>query len=420
MFFYLLAKFKKLANIKGNISFIKEAKATAPAAASFDIELTKEHLQLKNFVDSDQLHVLSLHMVYIDTKRNVLFASNGRKAIEIAVNISNFETTLPENKIVCISIDMLKNCQGSTKIEYFEEEYNNRTIATSAAGVSYAVEYTKKTCNYTSILIDVYKQGYFCIDSADIKNVIKFIKANKKAGEIRRVTFKTYAGSNKLDLVCEHEETNTRREISVNLSKPAKIFINFAISANDIYNVLDSWTGGIWYRASDYMFVFDSSIGSYILIMPARVDEPGARVELKNAIKLLKRNQAPAAPVAPLHPDITDQPAAVASVVQPYADSQKSQIFPGAHQAQRKYFFQLEKFLQAAAINYSFEVAGRKIRLTTVIAGITALFDYDIISRHRDVYLAKDPAAKRQKLQNWTAAINHIRGHLVTNQPAAA
>lgn len=112
-------------------------------------------------------------------------------------------------------------------------------------------------------------------------------------------------------------------------------------------------------------------------------------------------------------PAITQQEAAplVAEAVT-YEDSHKSPIFPETLASHRKYFETVETFCNAFNLIYHFELINqKKVRLFVMfLNGERVFFDYEVTSRHRDVFAFREHDDKRRRLKNWSVAIETMKG----------
>lgn len=112
-------------------------------------------------------------------------------------------------------------------------------------------------------------------------------------------------------------------------------------------------------------------------------------------------------------PAIAQQEAAPVVVeVVTYEDPQKSPIFPEMLAIHRKYFETVETFCNAFNLIYHFDLLNeKKVRLFVMfLNGERVFFDYEVTSRHRDVFAFREHDEKRRRLKNWSVAIETMKG----------
>lgn len=117
--------------------------------------------------------------------------------------------------------------------------------------------------------------------------------------------------------------------------------------------------------------------------------------------------------VAPEAP-ADDQPEAtplVAEVVT-YGDTEISPVFPEPLADHRKYFATVEKFCNTFNLIYHFDlISEKKVRLFVMfLNGERVFFDYEVTSRHRDVFAFREHDEKRRRLKNWSVALETMKG----------
>lgn len=95
-----------------------------------------------------------------------------------------------------------------------------------------------------------------------------------------------------------------------------------------------------------------------------------------------------------------------------YEDSQKSPIFPETLASHRKYFETIETFCNAFNLIYHFDLINqKKVRLFVMFLNCERVFfDYEVTSRHRDVFAFREHDDKRRRLKNWSVAIETMKG----------
>ncbi len=94
----------------------------------------------------------------------------------------------------------------------------------------------------------------------------------------------------------------------------------------------------------------------------------------------------------------------------PYASLEKSPVFPAGLLQHRKYFACVETFCAEQSYNYDFSLVGSvKVRmLVSIPAGGSVGFDYDTVTRHRDVFVYSTDGSRRTRIKNWTVALGEI------------
>lgn len=106
--------------------------------------------------------------------------------------------------------------------------------------------------------------------------------------------------------------------------------------------------------------------------------------------------------------DIVKEESAVEKSV--YGMGEKSQLFPFDLISFRKYFAKVEEFCHDRSMEYFFiRETDVKVRLIISMSrGDSLAFDYDTVSRHRDVFILPADGSTRRRLQNWTAALSQM------------
>lgn len=104
--------------------------------------------------------------------------------------------------------------------------------------------------------------------------------------------------------------------------------------------------------------------------------------------------------------------APVMAEVVAYEDTEKSPLFPESLASHRKYFAVVEKFCNAFNLIYHFDLLNeKKVRLFVMfLNGEKVFFDYEVTSRHRDVFAFREHDANRRRLKNWSVALETMKG----------
>ncbi|MDD3040906.1 LPD5 domain-containing protein [Bacteroides sp.] len=107
---------------------------------------------------------------------------------------------------------------------------------------------------------------------------------------------------------------------------------------------------------------------------------------------------------------VKEEPKVVAVDKPAYGMGEKSQLFPSDLVAFRKYFAKVEEFCRDRLMEYFFiRESDVKVRLAiSMVSGDTMAFDYDTVSRHRDVFTLPADGSTRRRIQNWTVALRQI------------
>lgn len=94
----------------------------------------------------------------------------------------------------------------------------------------------------------------------------------------------------------------------------------------------------------------------------------------------------------------------------PYGAFGKSPVFPAELLKHRKYFACVETFCTEHGYDYAFSVIGTvKVRLlVSMPAGESIGFDYDTVTRHRDVFVYPVDGSTRIRIKNWTVALGDM------------
>ena len=243
--FYLVWKFEKLIGTKqANKTRFTKIEERENIVCSFDMWITKEHLNITKLVTKDPLRAV-FNYIYLDPYKSALVASDGRTLKEYPVIIETFGL-LPD------SLKLFINPKLS-------------------------------------------KDGFIKIQKSELKAVAGFVKEIAKRNKKSGFSLRTIAGESKVYLSYNDADNNRHKELCVTLEKAALINIKLGLFASNVIPLLSGWTGGVWLVAPDQAVVFDDKAARIGVVMPAFIND-SICPNLKCNIKALDRAKVPTIP----------------------------------------------------------------------------------------------------------------------------
>lgn len=232
--FNLVWQFEKLIGTKqANKTRFTKIEERENIVCSFDMWITKEHLNITKLVTKDSLRP-AFNYIYLDPYKSALVASDGRTLKEYPAIIET-SGLLPDGLKLFINPKHLKEMVA----------------------------------------------GF----------VKEIAKRNKKSGFLLR----TIARENKVYLSYNDADSNGHKELCVTLEKAALIDIKLGFFASNVISLLSGWTGGVWLVAPDRAAVFDDKAARIGVVMPAFIND-SICPNLKCNIKALDRAKVPTIP----------------------------------------------------------------------------------------------------------------------------
>lgn len=240
--FNLVWQFEKLIGTKqANKTRFTKIEERENIVCSFDIWITKEHLNITKLVTKDYLRP-AFNYIYLDPYKSALVASDGRTLKEYPVIIET-SGLLPDSLKLFINPKHLKD-------------------------------------------------GFIKIQKSELKAVASFVKEIAKRNKKSGFSLRTIAGENKVYLSYNDADSNGHKELCVTLEKAALIDIKLGFFASNVIPLLPGWTGGVWLVAPDRAVVFDDKMARIGVVMPAFIND-SICPNLKCNIKALDRAKAP-------------------------------------------------------------------------------------------------------------------------------
>lgn len=243
--FNLVWQFEKLIGTKqANKTRFTKIEERENLVCSFDLWITKEHLNITKLVTKDSLRP-AFNYIYLDPYKSALVASDGRTLKEYPVIIET-SGLLPDSLKLFINPKHLKEMVGRCSV---------------------------------------------CVCNQEGGNITEIAKRNKKSGFLLR----TIARENKVYLSYNDADSNGHKELCVTLEKAALIDIKLGFFASNVISLLSGWTGGVWLVAPDRAAVFDDKAARIGVVMPAFIND-SICPNLKCNIKALDRAKVPTIP----------------------------------------------------------------------------------------------------------------------------
>lgn len=291
--FNLVWQFEKLIGTKqANKTRFTKIEERENIVCSFDMWITKEHLNITKLVTKDSLRP-AFNYIYLDPYKSALVASDGRTLKEYPVIIET-SGLLPDGLKLFINPKHLKEMVGRCSVCVCSQEGGNITEITNDKKQTFICDFAGYFPNYRLVYPNLSKDGFIKIQKSELKAVAGFVKEiakrNKKSGFSLRTI-----GENKVYLSYNDADSNGHKELCVTLEKAALIDIKLGFFASNVIPLLSGWTGGVWLVAPDRAAVFDDKAARIGVVMPAFIND-SICPNLKCNIKALDRAKAPIIP----------------------------------------------------------------------------------------------------------------------------
>lgn len=273
--FNLVWQFEKLIGTKqANKTRFTKIEERENIVCSFDIWITKEHLNITKLVTKDSLRP-AFNYIYLDPYKSALVASDGR--------------TLKEYPVIIETSGLLPDSLNQSQA--FKRS-GNITEITNDKKQTFVCDFAGYFPNYRLVYPNLSKDGFIKIQKSELKAVASFVKEIAKRNKKSGFSLRTIAGENKVYLSYNDADSNGHKELCVTLEKAALIDIKLGFFASNVIPLLPGWTGGVWLVAPDRAVVFDDKMARIGVVMPAFIND-SICPNLKCNIKALDRAKAP-------------------------------------------------------------------------------------------------------------------------------
>ena len=292
--FNLVWQFEKLIGTKqANKTRFTKIEERENIVCSFDMWITKEHLNITKLVTKDSLRP-AFNYIYLDPYKSALVASDGRTLKEYPVIIET-SGLLPDGLKLFINPKHLKEMVGRCSVCVCSQEGGNITEITNDKKQTFICDFAGYFSNYRLVYPNLSKDGFIKIQKSELKAVAGFVKEIAKRNKKSGFSLRTIAGENKVYLSYNDADSNGHKELCVTLEKAALIDIKLGFFASNVIPLLSGWTGGVWLVAPDRAAVFDDKAARIGVVMPAFIND-SICPNLKCNIKALDRAKVPTIP----------------------------------------------------------------------------------------------------------------------------
>lgn len=292
--FNLVWQFEKLIGTKqANKTRFTKIEERENIVCSFDMWITKEHLNITKLVTKDSLRP-AFNYIYLDPYKSALVASDGRTLKEYPVIIET-SGLLPDGLKLFINPKHLKEMVGRCSVCVCSQEGGNITEITNDKKQTFICDFAGYFPNYRLISPNLSKDGFIKIQKSELKAVAGFVKEIAKRNKKSGFSLRTIARENKVYLSYNDADSNGHKELCVTLEKAALIDIKLGFFASNVIPLLSGWTGGVWLVAPDRAAVFDDKAARIGVVMPAFIND-SICPNLKCNIKALDRAKVPTIP----------------------------------------------------------------------------------------------------------------------------
>lgn len=289
--FNLVWQFEKLIGTKqANKTRFTKIEERENIVCSFDMWITKEHLNITKLVTKDPLRP-AFNYIYLDPYKSALVASDGRTLKEYPVIIET-SGLLPDGLKLFINPKHLKEMVGRCSVCVCNQEGGNITEITNDKKQTFVCDFAGY---YRLVYPNLSKDGFIKIQKSELKAVAGFVKEIAKRNKKSGFSLRTIAGDNKVYLSYNDADSNGHKELCATLEKAALIDIKLGFFASNVIPLLSGWTGGVWLVAPDRAAVFDDKTARIGVVMPAFIND-SICPNLKCNIKALDRAKAPIIP----------------------------------------------------------------------------------------------------------------------------
>ena len=292
--FNLVWQFEKLIGTKqANKTRFTKIEERENIVCSFDMWITKEHLNITKLVTKDSLRP-AFNYIYLDPYKSALVASDGRTLKEYPVIIET-SGLLPDGLKLFINPKHLKEMVGRCSVCVCSQEGGNITEITNDKKQTFICDFAGYFPNYRLVYPNLSKDGFIKIQKSELKAVAGFVKEIAKRNKKSGFSLRTIARENKVYLSYNDADSNVHKELCVTLEKAALIDIKLGFFASNVIPLLSGWTGGVWLVAPDRAAVFDDKAARIGVVMPAFIND-SICPNLKCNIKALDRAKVPTIP----------------------------------------------------------------------------------------------------------------------------
>lgn len=292
--FNLVWQFEKLIGTKqANKTRFTKIEERENIVCSFDMWITKEHLNITKLVTKDSLRP-AFNYIYLDPYKSALVASDGRTLKEYPVIIET-SGLLPDGLKLFINPKHLKEMVGRCSVCVCSQEGGNITEITNDKKQTFICDFAGCFNNYGLVYPNLSKDGFIKIQKSELKAVAGFVKEIAKRNKKSGFSLRTIARENKVYLSYNDADSNGHKELCVTLEKAALIDIKLGFFASNVIPLLSGWTGGVWLVAPDRAAVFDDKAARIGVVMPAFIND-SICPNLKCNIKALDRAKVPTIP----------------------------------------------------------------------------------------------------------------------------
>lgn len=292
--FNLVWQFEKLIGTKqANKTRFTKIEERENIVCSFDMWITKEHLNITKLVTKDSLRP-AFNYIYLDPYKSALVASDGRTLKEYPVIIET-SGLLPDGLKLFINPKHLKEMVGRCPVCVCSQEGGNITEITNDKKQTFICDFAGYFPNYRLVYPNLSKDGFIKIQKSELKAVAGFVKEIAKRNKKSGFSLRTIARENKVYLSYNDADSNGHKELCVTLEKAALIDIKLGFFASNVIPLLSGWTGGVWLVAPDRAAVFDDKAARIGVVMPAFIND-SICPNLKCNIKALDRAKVPTIP----------------------------------------------------------------------------------------------------------------------------
>lgn len=273
--FNLVWQFEKLIGTKqANKTRFTKIEERENIVCSFDMWITKEHLNITKLVTKDSLRP-AFNYIYLDPYKSALVASDGLKLF--------------------INPKHLKEMVGRCSVCVCSQEGGNITEIINDKKQTFICDFAGYFPNYRLVYPNLSKDVFIKIQKSELKAVAGFVKEIAKRNKKSGFSLRTIAGENKVYLSYNDADSNGPKELCVTLEKAALIDIKLGFFASNVIPLLSGWTGGVWLVAPDRAAVFDDKAARIGVVMPAFIND-SICPNLKCNIKALDRAKVPTIP----------------------------------------------------------------------------------------------------------------------------
>lgn len=292
--FNLVWQFEKLIGTKqANKTRFTKIEERENIVCSFDMWITKEHLNITKLVTKDSLRP-AFNYIYLDPYKSALVASDGRTLKEYPVIIET-SGLLPDGLKLFINPKHLKEMVGRCSVCVCSQEGGNITEITNDKKQTFICDFAGYFPNYRLVYPNLSKDGFIKIQKSELKAVAGFVKEIAKRNKKSGFSLRTIARENKVYLSYNDADSNGHKELFITLEKAALIDIKLGFFASNVIPLLSGWTGGVWLVAPDRAAVFDDKAARIGVVMPAFIND-SICPNLKCNIKALDRAKVPTIP----------------------------------------------------------------------------------------------------------------------------